>query len=160
MELWIVTKVVSDKAGAARKSSRTFKTKDDAIAYVRSVAAFHDVMGYERLPAKDSDESVSFKKDDETAEYYMYTTDGFDVVPEMVTNTYRYDKDTYLEVMHDFENKIAAMYAYNPKFPDCKVCMMRASITETNISDSEILGLNMDDLDSRIEVIRDEVWSD
>lgn len=158
-QVWVAEKVKKKNGEEYAKTSKTFPTAEEAAEYIRTARLYRAMMGYDESESADADTQLVFTKGDESVEYYVYTTDGFEQAPEIVVNTYGYDGNVYLEVMHDFGNKIAAVYAYNPKFAAQKVCLLRTGIEETDISDSELLAFVMEDLESQLDKARSLFWT-
>lgn len=158
MEIWAVSKTTI--SGKDKKiSKRFFNAKDEAIMYARSTVTYADLMGYEKIPGDSNDEVIIYQKGDKVIEYRVYHADGFEQTEDIKTSAYKYGDNVYLEVMHDFENKVAALYAYNPLMPESKVCLSKTDISKTNLSDQEILGFNIENLDERVSEIQKEIWN-
>lgn len=145
MEMWVVS--MEDFRNGFDLIKKTFKTKEEATEHASGILEKFSDQGYEQELVEGGSviELVKGKKKITVA---IYQTDSLEEAPEIVTSVYTYDERYYLEVTHNYRDKIASVYAYDTINPDVKPEILHHDLSQDDISDYELLSLILPDMDA------------
>lgn len=149
MELWTVS-MKDFQNGVV--DSKPYQTRQEAEAHVRALVQPLLDDGFEKV-LKNNNSVVELTKEGWKVEVSICQTSNFEMAPEIVVNAYEYSDRYVLEVMHDFKTNTAHLYVYDRENPEMKISIANYDLTNSPISDSEIMAIAAPDLDESLAAL-------